>query len=211
MKVYFDRVKKSDELIININEPFQYSFEINLPSNIYDHSTSPHLKNGFYIYNEKNILIYKGVENIKNFEYGSQKELDDGKFVFFYFKNGIHIANSFNEKHENIFRLYIQINNTSFLKLNETYKYYIYYALDEWNDKFEITGKITPSTQTRKNVKPWDLLNNNKVRSSKELKEKRLSICSQCPRLKSGVCMECGCIMKLKTSLLEAYCPLEKW
>ena len=60
-------------------------------------------------------------------------------------------------------------------------------------------------------VKPWDLLNPEKGRVSEEEKTKRLDICKSCPEYKMGICKKCGCIMELKTTLSEAYCPLGKW
>lgn len=42
------------------------------------------------------------------------------------------------------------------------------------------------------------------------LKE-RLLICSICPRMKEDVCLECGCITKIKAGLVENTCPIGKW
>lgn len=41
----------------------------------------------------------------------------------------------------------------------------------------------------------------------------RMMICSDCPkfRRKTKTCMECNCIMPLKTKLANAKCPLGKW
>jgi hypothetical protein len=62
-------------------------------------------------------------------------------------------------------------------------------------------------------VKPWDLLNPNKPRSSEELSNERLEICRGCEwyKAKSNQCKKCGCFMKLKTTLAEARCPIGKW
>jgi hypothetical protein len=62
-------------------------------------------------------------------------------------------------------------------------------------------------------VKPWDLLNPNKPRSSEELAEYRLEICRGCEfyRKLSNTCKKCGCFMKLKTTLEHAKCPIGKW
>jgi len=62
-------------------------------------------------------------------------------------------------------------------------------------------------------VKPWDLLNPNKPRSEEELREHRLSICRTCEFFKPRTerCAKCGCFMKLKVTLAEARCPIEKW
>jgi hypothetical protein len=69
------------------------------------------------------------------------------------------------------------------------------------------------SDSENKDVKPWDLLNPNKARSSEELAEYRLEICNACPayRPKTNTCRKCGCFMKLKTSLQDAKCPIGKW
>ena len=64
-----------------------------------------------------------------------------------------------------------------------------------------------------KPVRPWDLFNKNKERSSAELKEKRMEICRNCEFFVSLTqqCKKCGCIMPAKTMLTEAYCPVHKW
>jgi hypothetical protein len=61
------------------------------------------------------------------------------------------------------------------------------------------------------NAKPWDILNPSIPKVSKELAEERMSICHSCPSLMAGMCRECFCIMKVKTTLSNAYCPLGKW
>lgn len=61
------------------------------------------------------------------------------------------------------------------------------------------------------NAKPWDLLNPSIPKVSKEIAEERMNICHQCPSLVAGMCKECFCVMKIKTTLSNAYCPLEKW
>lgn len=78
-------------------------------------------------------------------------------------------------------------------------------AYDE--ELFEANKKAT------REVKPWDLLNPNEPRALSELAQKRLSICEQCPffRPTSKTCKKCGCFMKLKVTLDNAYCPINKW
>lgn len=72
------------------------------------------------------------------------------------------------------------------------------------------------NTSTR-TVKPWDLFRSQDTpegeRVSDEKQEERLSICKECPRYVkfTSQCLECGCIMKLKTKLAAATCPLGKW
>jgi hypothetical protein len=64
-----------------------------------------------------------------------------------------------------------------------------------------------------KPVMPWDLLNPNQPRSTKELKAERLAICAECPLYNSfaHTCTICKCFMKMKTKLAHAYCPIHKW
>jgi hypothetical protein len=64
-----------------------------------------------------------------------------------------------------------------------------------------------------KPVRPWDLFNKNKERTTEELKEKRLAICRECEFFVSFTqqCLKCGCLMQLKTKLADAYCPIHKW
>lgn len=65
----------------------------------------------------------------------------------------------------------------------------------------------------QKPVRPWDLFNKNKERTTEELKEKRLAICRECEFFVSFTqqCLKCGCLMPLKTKLADAYCPVHKW
>jgi hypothetical protein len=62
-------------------------------------------------------------------------------------------------------------------------------------------------------ARPWDLINPNIGRVSVEIATERFSICKSCPQyIKSTTqCKECGCIMKLKTKLPNASCPIGKW
>ena len=62
-------------------------------------------------------------------------------------------------------------------------------------------------------ARPWDLFNKNIGRVEQDIAKERLGICNGCERfIKSTTqCKECGCIMKLKTKLPNASCPLGKW
>lgn len=64
-----------------------------------------------------------------------------------------------------------------------------------------------------KPARPWDLFNKNIGRVQDDVAQKRFSICQECPRFlaKTGQCKECGCIMRMKTKLPNAECPLGKW
>ena len=62
-------------------------------------------------------------------------------------------------------------------------------------------------------VKFLDLFDPSKPRSEQELAQARLDICKGCEFLsrKMDRCLKCGCFMKLKTTLADAKCPMEKW
>lgn len=62
-------------------------------------------------------------------------------------------------------------------------------------------------------VKFLDLFDPNQPRSDKEIIEGRLEICNECPWLNKALqkCRKCGCFMQLKTTLLNAKCPIGKW
>lgn len=60
-------------------------------------------------------------------------------------------------------------------------------------------------------VRPWDLLNPNSDRASKADRNARMDVCRGCSELRLGVCQKCSCVMRWKTSLLDAVCPLGKW
>lgn len=62
-------------------------------------------------------------------------------------------------------------------------------------------------------VRPWDLFNKDMNRASSAVVLERLSVCQSCPfyRKKIDQCKKCGCIMKQKTKLADAFCPVHKW
>lgn len=61
-------------------------------------------------------------------------------------------------------------------------------------------------------VNPTHLLNAENY-TDNETSEKRFSICQQCPEFiaLTTQCKKCGCVMKAKTKLTKAFCPLGKW
>ena len=67
--------------------------------------------------------------------------------------------------------------------------------------------------QNTKPVRPWDLINPNIPKVSDKIQEERFSICLSCPKLIqiTKTCSECKCFMVLKTRLLNATCPINKW
>ena len=62
-------------------------------------------------------------------------------------------------------------------------------------------------------VKFIDLFDPSQPRSDKDLIDSRLAICNECPWLHKKLmkCRQCGCFMKLKTTLKQAECPIGKW
>ncbi len=62
-------------------------------------------------------------------------------------------------------------------------------------------------------VKPWDIINPNTEWVSDEIKESRYSICKQCPEFidLTTQCKKCGCVMKIKSGIQAATCPIGKW
>jgi hypothetical protein len=61
-------------------------------------------------------------------------------------------------------------------------------------------------------VNPTHLLNPNNY-TDENTANFRFSICLGCPELIKATtqCKQCGCIMKAKTKLIKATCPLGKW
>lgn len=67
--------------------------------------------------------------------------------------------------------------------------------------------------QSLGDARPWHLLDPTAKVSDSAVAEERMSICRACPEFISLTtqCKECGCIMKAKTTLKIAECPLGKW
>ena len=62
-------------------------------------------------------------------------------------------------------------------------------------------------------VTPLDLLNPMTKHAPDELAISRFDICKGCPELikLTSQCKKCGCIMRIKTKLEAAKCPIGKW
>lgn len=60
-------------------------------------------------------------------------------------------------------------------------------------------------------VYPWDLLNPAKDRATRELRFERMQECRSCDQFFHGVCKTCHCVLRFKTSLQDATCPIGKW
>ena len=101
--------------------------------------------------------------------------------------------------------------------MEETFNYLIGEELDAvLNDPDKSQDYITrlnAFNAKRKGVKPWDLLDKNMERASDEVETKRYELCKVCPEFikLTGQCKKCGCIMKGKVKLHDAFCPIGKW
>lgn len=75
---------------------------------------------------------------------------------------------------------------------------------------------LSPWEKYKQNLgetRPWDIVNPSTEWVSSEVSEQRFSICKGCPELikLTTQCKKCGCVMKIKTKLEAATCPLGKW
>ena len=79
---------------------------------------------------------------------------------------------------------------------------------NEWD---ETIAQLDPSVEPRK-VKVLDLIDISVPRANAEERARRMAICKGCDRLKlNTLCSECNCVMKFKTWLGPATCPIGKW
>lgn len=58
---------------------------------------------------------------------------------------------------------------------------------------------------------PIDFLKPSTEYVSKEIANKRMSVCNGCEFLKLKFCEKCKCFMPAKTKLADAECPIKKW
>lgn len=78
-------------------------------------------------------------------------------------------------------------------------------AWEEWKKK-------NAAKQKQGIVSPIDFINPATEYASDEEKDRRYSICEECPHLTATKrCEKCGCFMVAKTKLLHATCPENKW
>lgn len=78
-----------------------------------------------------------------------------------------------------------------------------------------MSENLTPWQQYKKNLgdsRPWHLMEKDKY-ADEETASSRFEICKRCPEFVdlTTQCKKCGCVMKLKTKLKMAECPLGKW
>lgn len=186
-------VKKDLELVIG--HPFEHEWEID-----YDIFSEDKI--------DPTILFYI-------------KDKKENNILALSFNYGISIV-KFNS--ENYSKIIVSIFETDMIDEGE---YYYEYNPKTFSGKeiANISGKIIATTsksdqvpKIQRQVRPWDLLKSKEPgsmgeRVSEEEQQKRISICRECPRFVklTSQCLECGCIMNLKTKLAAATCPLGKW
>jgi hypothetical protein len=55
------------------------------------------------------------------------------------------------------------------------------------------------------------ILDNNAVMCSTDEKNYRQSVCNTCEKNNNDFCIECGCVLEVRTAYKELTCPLDKW
>lgn len=72
---------------------------------------------------------------------------------------------------------------------------------------------LKENAKGKNGVTPLDLINPYSEHAKEEVAERRLEICKNCEHYfkTTHQCKKCGCIMNLKTKLLHATCPIDKW
>lgn len=65
----------------------------------------------------------------------------------------------------------------------------------------------------KRSVKPWDLLNPETKYVDDKTYSERLNICRSCEHFfkPTSLCKKCGCFMKVKCAMEQAFCPIDKW
>jgi hypothetical protein len=83
---------------------------------------------------------------------------------------------------------------------------------DNVNDSDDWAMAQLDPTEEPRQVRVLDLIDPNVPRANSETRQHRMSVCHSCPELKLGtICGQCNCVMKFKTWLDPATCPLGKW
>lgn len=64
-----------------------------------------------------------------------------------------------------------------------------------------------------KEPRPWDVLNRNLDSVKERVAATRMSICRSCEFFiaQTQQCTRCGCMMQVKTAILNEECPEHKW
>lgn len=109
--------------------------------------------------------------------------------------------------------------SSEYLKLDATYEYQFFIMNKENIELFSDQGTIFVTKQKtdpldldiQTNSVPWDRSVFDAVPASEEVISERLSICKDCPFYQDDVCMQCGCYMPQKVTILSSVCPVGHW
>lgn len=121
----------------------------------------------------------------------------------------------------------VQFYSKKYFELREEYikleKSSIKFKIKKRTDKF-LSVIVVFLSSSEEGVTLWDRLGmffktmwswarNGFKLEEEQITQSRLEICEDCPHLikPSYQCKMCGCMMKKKTKLLGASCPLSKW
>ena len=82
--------------------------------------------------------------------------------------------------------------------------------------KIKMTSRwqiIKENLMDKDSVKPWEVLNPDTEWVSDDVRNSRYSICKSCPEFiaLTTQCKQCGCVMKIKSGMSKASCPIGKW
>lgn len=47
--------------------------------------------------------------------------------------------------------------------------------------------------------------------STESLKQERLSVCNACDKRNNDSCSECSCLLTVRVSYTDSFCPIGKW
>jgi hypothetical protein len=60
-------------------------------------------------------------------------------------------------------------------------------------------------------IRAWNRDVIDEERVSEERQQARMEICLGCPFYDAGVCIQCGCLLSIKTTIVETTCPVGNW
>jgi hypothetical protein len=58
---------------------------------------------------------------------------------------------------------------------------------------------------------PINVYNSDFLIATDELKTYRLNICNSCENKVNEICKECSCLLIVRTSYTDSFCPIGKW
>jgi hypothetical protein len=67
------------------------------------------------------------------------------------------------------------------------------------------------NTSKQTTTVPINIYSSEFLVATDELKINRLSICNSCENKVNEVCKECSCLLVVRTSYTDSFCPIGKW